>query len=346
MNDADRAQIIREIIHRLEALQPDCARRLLRQREVQEAVSRSQQEAEAALEADSAAFRLFDRMRKERTLWWRVDREYASPEDCQKLDELIATLTTVLKELDPAPRTPEELNADIIRELEGLKNLMVAVATGGPRIEHVDGEYRRRRQTIAQELAKRGLADPNPYDDLWRWYGKWSSGDLPTYQSRRQYLADLFAPVLQALRQGPLSPTARAFSEPTGWAKIDRNLGLARSRLETATTELEFQQVGHACRETLIDLAQEVFDPGRHPTDDGVAPSETDAGRMLGAYLSAELSGGSNEASRRHAKAALVLANDLTHKRTASFRDAALCVEATASVVNIIAIISGRRDPT
>jgi hypothetical protein len=35
----------------------------------------------------------------------------------------------------------------------------------------------------------------------------------------------------------------------------------------------------------------------------------------------------------------------LQHKRTASFRDAALCSEATTSVVNLIAIIAGRRDP-
>ena len=29
----------------------------------------------------------------------------------------------------------------------------------------------------------------------------------------------------------------------------------------------------------------------------------------------------------------------------ATFRDAALCAEATASIVNLIAILSGRRDP-
>ena len=38
------------------------------------------------------------------------------------------------------------------------------------------------------------------------------------------------------------------------------------------------------------------------------------------------------------------LTNDLQHHRTATFRQAALCAEATASVVNLVAIISGRRD--
>ncbi len=85
--------------------------------------------------------------------------------------------------------------------------------------------------------------------------------------------------------------------------------------------------------------------PDLHPTIDGVEPSDTDAKRMLEAYIMNELAGGRNEAARRHAKAALDLANDLQHRRTAGFRDAALCAEATSAVVNLLAIVSGRRDP-
>ena len=65
---------------------------------------------------------------------------------------------------------------------------------------------------------------------------------------------------------------------------------------------------------------------------------------MLDAYVAVELEGGANEGARRHAKAALALANDLQHHRTADFRKAALCAEASISVVNIVAILSGRRD--
>ena len=61
-------------------------------------------------------------------------------------------------------------------------------------------------------------------------------------------------------------------------------------------------------------------------------------------YIAVELAGGPNESVRRHAKAALTLATDLQHHRTADYRQAALCAEATTSVVNLIAIISGRRD--
>jgi hypothetical protein len=65
---------------------------------------------------------------------------------------------------------------------------------------------------------------------------------------------------------------------------------------------------------------------------------------MLEAYVSGELAGGANERVRRHARAALDLANELQHRRTADYKLAALCAEATTSVINLIAIISGRRD--
>ena len=85
--------------------------------------------------------------------------------------------------------------------------------------------------------------------------------------------------------------------------------------------------------------------PGKHPTLDGVAPSSTDAKRMLEAYVAVELTGASNEVLRKHARASFDLALELQHRRTANFRQAALCAEATSAVANLIAIVSGRRDP-
>ena len=74
-------------------------------------------------------------------------------------------------------------------------------------------------------------------------------------------------------------------------------------------------------------------------------PSETDAGRMIEAFFATAAAGGSSENIRRHARASLQLAVELLHKRTAHFRTGALCLEVTVSVVNILTILSGRRDP-
>lgn len=130
----------------------------------------------------------------------------------------------------------------------------------------------------------------------------------------------------------------------TGWDRVDRCLKDAEERLSQAKTEEQFQSVGHLCRETLISLGQAVYDPGLHPTTDGTKTSPTDAVRMLDAYIAKELQGRGNAETRAVAKKADALADALQHKRTADFRTAALCLEATRSLVEMIAIIAGKRD--
>jgi hypothetical protein len=134
-------------------------------------------------------------------------------------------------------------------------------------------------------------------------------------------------------------------SESPQWEKVYRSLDEAKTRLDQASTEEQFQAVGMICRETLISLAQIVYDPTEHAPE-GITPSKTDAKRLLDAFLSHKLAGHENEAARRQAKATLDLANALQHKRTAGYRDAAHCVEATTSVVNTAILLSGHTPRT
>jgi hypothetical protein len=142
-----------------------------------------------------------------------------------------------------------------------------------------------------------------------------------------------------------LAKRIEIFEDPIGWPKVDRQFSEVRLRLREATSEEHYQAVGLLCREVLISVAQAVYIPERHPSLDGVTPSPTDAKRMLDAFLSIELGGQANEEARSHAKAALKFAIALQHNRTADFRAAALCAEATASVINIVGIVLGARVP-
>lgn len=72
---------------------------------------------------------------------------------------------------------------ELERLIEAQIDLMIAVATGGPRIQLKNDEYKERRGLIYEKLQSLGKCDPNPFEDLWAWYGRWSSGDLPSYQS-------------------------------------------------------------------------------------------------------------------------------------------------------------------
>lgn len=228
---------------------------------------------------------------------------------------------------------------ELLALLDKLRAVMISVATGGARIGDVNHEFQEDFRSVADELAARGIENPLPYSDLWQWYGKWSA-DISGWGPRRAFVADLFAPLVARIRSGRVAQI-----ELTGWERVDRAVSEARERLPRAKTEEQFQAVGLLCREVLISLAQQVFDPARHPTEPDVRVSATDFKRMIDAYIAVEMGGGAAEEVRKHARTALDLTLRLQHQRTAGFRDAAICIEATSAVVNIIAIVSGRRDP-
>jgi hypothetical protein len=234
---------------------------------------------------------------------------------------------------------------ELMDAIEALRNLMAAVATGAPRIQEVEAEYVTARREIRKELDKRGLVGPNPHKQLWNWYGKWSGGDLPSYQSRREYLSELFAPLLERIESKVSVGSEEVFDESIGWARTDRALTHMRELLEQAETEEEYQAIGLFCRELLVSLAQEVYDPLRHPSTDASTPIKTDAKRMLASYIAVQLSGSHSESLRKLARAAVDHANEVQHRRTADFGQAAICAQATSAVINIVAILEGRRDP-
>lgn len=232
--------------------------------------------------------------------------------------------------------------AKLLREQ---KSLMVSVSTGGARIQDVNNDYQSSLSEITEGLKERDLLNPNPYKDLWEWYSKWSDGSLPSYRSRRTFLSEMFTPLIATIEGMNTATVNPVFEKPTGWNRVDRSMNEIKLRLAQANSEEQYQSIGLLSRETLISLAQAVYNPELHTSPDGVEPSKTDAKRMIEAYISTVLQGKSYENVRRHARASLDLANDLTHRRTADFRLAALCAEATNAVVNILSIVSGRRDP-
>ena len=235
---------------------------------------------------------------------------------------------------------------DLLEKLEKTKRIMIAVSTGAQRIQEVEYEYQTLKSFLDAGFKERKIENLLPFSGLWDWYSRWSDGSLPSYRSRREYIATLFAPLIAQLESDddadPLNPI---FTEPTGWERVDRTLQEIKARIVQASTEEQYQAIGLLCRETLISLGQFVYNKEIHTTSDGVIPSKTDAKRMLEAYFNFELQGTSNEHVRKHAKASLDLANDLTHRRTADYKLTALCAEATNATVNIVAIISGKRDP-
>lgn len=160
---------------------------------------------------------------------------------------------------------------------------------------------------------------------------------------RRTFISELYQPIIDMIESSTSDAIPMEY-EPTGWERVDRSVGEMKNRLATAHTEEQFQVIGTLGRETLISVAQQVYDETIHKTEDGVAPSKTDSKRMLTAYISYGLRGQSNECTRKFARAAIEMANELTHDRTATKRDASMCLVAITAVISLIKLIDVSRE--
>lgn len=141
-----------------------------------------------------------------------------------------------------------------------------------------------------------------------------------------------------------VSPIFDKSMEPTGWERVDRSIEEMRNRLQVADTEEKYQAIGMLGRETLITIAQQVFDKKLHPSTDGTDISSTDAKRMLEAYLSYELRGESEKVVK-FTKAAVDMSNQLTHDRNATKRAAGICVIAVSMIASLIREIKETESP-
>ena len=227
----------------------------------------------------------------------------------------------------------------LLQQIETIKALMISVSTGGPRIQEVNDQYKDVYYQINSCLSALGIGNPNTFKDLWEWYGRWSQPDLNTYASRRKFVPQLYQETIDMLEKAEINSYQQEYV-PTGWERVDRTVYEMQKRLADAINEEQFQAIGMLGRETLITIAQQVFDKSVHKTEDGIIPSDTDAKRMLDAFLSYSLSGGTNERQRKFAKASVELANQLTHDRMATKKDAEMCLTAVTAVASLIKVIS------
>lgn len=232
---------------------------------------------------------------------------------------------------DPDPRTVEGL----IELLDAQANLLVAVATGGPRIDVVNGKYKRRRRTLNAAVGERGLPPPFPYEDLWAWHGHWSQ-HLPNYASRRTHIRELAAPVRAALETalGGMQVVDPAATTAPSWAALDARLTGVVTELAAASTLDDLQDVGRRCREVLIDAAKLLADPALIPPG-ADAPKAGDAKAWLELFLTAQAAGRSRRELRGFVPVAWDLAQKVTHGDVDRI-DAYAAAQATVLIVRVL----------
>jgi len=89
-------------LEKLETLAENCERQILLIKEAQVVLSATQSRVTSLLDKDSIAFRIFDRMTRERTLWWETTMSgYVSSKDCSHIKTWIEILHATINELEP-----------------------------------------------------------------------------------------------------------------------------------------------------------------------------------------------------------------------------------------------------
>lgn len=239
----------------------------------------------------------------------------------------------------------EDSRRQLKSSIEEIQNIMVSVATGGPRIETKEMRYKELDGLIRNSLGLLKIQYLNPHLSLWDWYGEWRR-NLPTYQERREYIHTLFSNLSEYFTEDVGGREAiTPLVDLTDWHRIQRTVVKIKRGSAVANTEEDFQSIGLLCRECIITIAQSVYSADEHGEYDaqGTRIGNTDAQRMLGNYFQVKFPGSSNEEYRAYAKATNKLANVLTHRRTARKKDMLLAVSATIGLINLIGIIEGKQ---
>lgn len=162
--------------------------------------------------------------------------------------------------------------------------------------------------------------------------------ELPLFENNST-VAELKKRLFERYSEFSVLPVLDQHAEPTGWVRVDRAIEEMKARYKIADTEEKYQAIGMIGRETLISIAQQVFNKEKHPSTDGIDIGPTDAKRMLDAYLTYELK---DESDRivRFVKAAVDMSNQLTHDRNATKRAAMICIIGVSSIATLIKEIS------
>lgn len=231
---------------------------------------------------------------------------------------------------------------ELRQNLDTIRNIMVSVATGGERIQTVNDRYQTIHVDVKSMCKKMGIPYNNTFDSLWDWYGKWRV-DFPSYQERRDFIRELFAPTLTGL-DNYKNNEVDVLVQLDDWGKINRMIGKIRSNTRTAKDIEDFQSIGVMCREVLISLGQIVYNPALHGEEDeaGTKISKADAERMFLAYFKYKFGGKHNKELRDYVKGVKGIANQLTHKDTSTRKDMLLTVSTTLSLINFIGILEDK----
>lgn len=262
--------------------------------------------------------------------------DYTKKDICKAISAYDSDLVTI-EDYSINKRGPStDIKLNVICDGIILRQMLINSSTGKQRIQDINTDFKIKVAEFNHQYHSLNHKSEIPFDDLWSWY-KYYKEKFGTYHERRNYIKELFKEIFKNLIVVDISnPEAPPV---TGWDAVDRILKKCANQFATAKITEDYQQIGLLCRETFISTASIVYNTEMGNSEDGTVPSKTDSKRMLEIYIENKLNGQSNQTIRKYLRSSIDLSNELQHKRTASKVDAAICLQATISVVKTIMFI-------
>lgn len=204
-------------------------------------------------------------------------------------------------------------------------------------------EARAALMTLRIVLKRQGIEFKLPWRDFSSFHSHWvAEGAYGDWQARRDIIEKWFRPVQDILEEaeekqflGELTEGISPHNE-LGWADVDDHIAQLRQRFRSASTPVDYKDVGNRCVGVLEALSAHVYDPDVHCPPGSTPPPFDKTDIRIGAYIDQRLPGKSNEELRGLTKKAAAFSHKMKHSPNADRTTTGIAADAVILLANIL----------
>ena len=200
-------------------------------------------------------------------------------------------------------------------------------------------EARAALRTLRLVLQRQGIEFKPPWRDFSSFKGHWlSEGAYGSWQARRDILEKWFRPVQDQLDEADEQQFIGELTEgisphrDLGWSDVDDHIAQLRQRFRSASTVMDYKDVGNRCVGVLEALSAHVYDAEVHCPPGLSEPPVDKTDIRIGAYIEHRLPGKSNEELRGLTKKVSALAHKMKHSPKADRTTTGITADAVGDV--------------
>lgn len=224
-------------------------------------------------------------------------------------------------------------------------------AYGTDRSQQLDDvESREAIRSLRAVLRRLSVAFDPPWSDFPSFRTYWLAHEgRDSWQARRDMLAEQFEPVLEALEraqdQAFVNELTRGVSprKELGWPLVDDQIEQLRHRFATASTPVDYKDVGNRCVGVLEALSALVYEPDLDCPAGAQPPPADKTDLRIGAYIDRRLPGSANEELRGLVKKTSALSHKMKHSPRADRTATGIAADAVILLANILRRLSDHR---